>query len=195
MDEDQRLQLLGFFPEGVELGGGDFFALDVAADGGANEAQMFHAVFELLGGELRKLQRHRAVAQEATGNGLTHRGEFFTLEVEHPARQVAVRRVPERIDAEHLHIDAIFVHVRDARSLNRKAKVPFKLPAGRCLELRAFDDVKHGRHGAVRVHVHGRDATAAHGDLVPWSAGRLRKGMSYSATDANHPGRRGHGIF
>lgn len=35
MDEDQRLQLLGFFPERIEARRGDLFALDAAADGGA----------------------------------------------------------------------------------------------------------------------------------------------------------------
>ena len=37
-------------------------ALDASADSGAYKAQLFHAVFELLGRELRKLQRHRCVA-------------------------------------------------------------------------------------------------------------------------------------
>ena len=196
MDEDQRLQLLGLFPEGVELGRGDFFALDAAADGGANQAQAVHAVLELLGGELRKLQRHRRVAQKAAGNRLAHLRELFTLDVEHPAREVAVRRVPERVDAEHLHVDAVLVHVRDPRSLNRKAEVPLELSAGRCLKWRTFDDVEHGRHGAVRVHVHGLDSTAAYCDLAPpWGAGRLSCRMSDAATDADDAGRCGRRVF
>src|SRR5262249_10714803 len=57
MDEDQGLKFLGLFPKGIEPGSGDLFALDAAADGGADEAQIFHAVLELLRGKLRKLQR------------------------------------------------------------------------------------------------------------------------------------------
>ena len=95
---------------------------------------MLHAIFKLLRREFRKLQRHRSVAQEATGNGLAHLRELFTLEIEHPAREVAVRRVPERIDAEYLHIDAVLVHVRNPLSLDWEAQTTFELPTGRCLE-------------------------------------------------------------
>ena len=80
-------------------------------------------MFELLDGEIGKLQRHRGVAQETAGKGPAHLCDFFTLEIEHPARQIAVRSVPERVDAEHLDVDTVFVHIRNARRRNRKAKV------------------------------------------------------------------------
>src|SRR5262245_41052323 len=64
MDEYQRLQFLGFLPERIEARRGDLLAFDAAADGGADQTQLFHALFELLGGELGKLQRHRRVAEE-----------------------------------------------------------------------------------------------------------------------------------
>jgi hypothetical protein len=125
-----------------------------------------------------------------------HGRERFTLEIEHPARQIAVGAVPERVDAERLHIDAILVHICDALSRNRKAKIPLELPACRSLEWGAFDNVEHGRHGTVRVHVHGFDPAAAHGDFAAhWDRGRLGERMSEAATDADHAGRCRRGMF
>src|SRR5262245_229309 len=64
MDEDERLQLLSFLPEWIELGGRNLLALDAASDGGANQAKLLHAALELLGGNLRILQRDRRIADE-----------------------------------------------------------------------------------------------------------------------------------
>ena len=87
------------------------------------KTQVLHALFELLGGEVGKLQRHRGVAQETAGQRTgTSLRAFSPLEIEHPARQIAVRSVPESVDAEHLDIDTVFVHIRNARRRNRKAQ-------------------------------------------------------------------------
>ena len=53
--------------------------------------------------------------QETAGKGPAHLCDFFILEIEHPARQIAVRSVPESVDAEHLDIDTVFVHIRNAQ--------------------------------------------------------------------------------
>src|SRR5437868_4738376 len=123
-------------------------------------------MFKLFGSEFGKLQRHRGVAQEPAGNCIAPLGDLITLKIEYPAREVAVRRVPERVDAEHLYVDAVLVHVRDARGVNREAEVAVELSARRPFKLSAFEEIEHGRYGAVRVHVHGRDPAAADCDLA-----------------------------
>ena len=131
MDEDQRLQLLGLLPERIELGGGDLLALDAAADGSADQAELLHAVLELLGGEVGKLQRHRRVADEAARESLAHLAtSFCALQVEDAAGEIAVGAVPERVDAERLDVDAVLVHVGDARGRDRKAEIALELPLG-----------------------------------------------------------------
>src|SRR5215470_14263081 len=72
MDEDERLQLLRLFPERIEPGGGNLLALDTAADGGADQAKFFHAVLELLGGNLRILQGDWCIADKAARERLAH---------------------------------------------------------------------------------------------------------------------------
>ena len=127
--------------------------------------------------------------------GPAHLCDFFTLEIEHPARQIPVGSVPECVDTEHLNIDAVFVHVRDPLRCNRKAKISLKLPACRSLEWGAFDNVEHGRHGTVRVNIHGLDPAAVYSDLAArWHRGRLRERMSEAAADANHASRCARGI-
>src|SRR5262249_5023005 len=54
MDENERLQLLRLLPERVEPRGRDLLAFDIAADGGAHQSELLHALLELLGGKLRK---------------------------------------------------------------------------------------------------------------------------------------------
>src|SRR4029077_2408028 len=111
-------------------------------------------------------------------NGLAHLCELFALDVVHAASEVAVRRVPERIDAEHLHVDTILVHIRNARSRDREAKIPLELSPCWSLQWRAFDELEHGRYCTVRMHIHGLDPATANGDLAaPWATGRLPKSM------------------
>src|SRR5438105_14495198 len=158
MDEHERLQLLGLLPEGIELWRADLLAFDAAADGGADQIQLLHAMFKLFGGEFRELQRNRSVPQEAAGNRFAHLGDLFTLKIEHPAREVAVRCVPERVDTEHLYVDAVLDSVRDASGANRKADVTVEMSARMPSKLATFDNVLNAHPGTVSVHVDSRDA-------------------------------------
>ena len=65
MHEDYAAEFFGFFPEGIELVGGEFVAVDVASDGGAAEVVFFDAFFELLGGQVGILQGYRGEGDEA----------------------------------------------------------------------------------------------------------------------------------
>src|SRR5262245_31228686 len=86
MNEYQCLQLLGFFPERVEAWRGNLLAFDAAADGGADQTQLRHALFKLLGSEFGKLQRHWRVTQETLRRESAHFREFDTLHVEDASR-------------------------------------------------------------------------------------------------------------
>src|SRR5262249_31795046 len=133
MDENEGLQFLGLGPERVELARRYFLALDAAADSGPGQTKTFYAEFKLLGRKLGKLQRDRRIGHEASRRGLAHLRELLALQVEDTARQVAVGAVPEWIDAHHLHIDAVLVHVGDALAPHWKSETAVELPTGGCL--------------------------------------------------------------
>src|SRR5262245_16815765 len=187
MDEDERLQLLGLLPEWVELGGGDLLALDAAADGGADQAKLLHAALELLGSDLRILQCDRRIADKAARESLAHLRDLGGVQIEHAAGEIAVGGVPERVDAERLHVDAISVHVDDARHLDWKAEAALQLLPRGALERRAVDEIEHGRHCAVRMHVDGPHAAARDVDLA--AGCDLRGRVAQATADANAPGR------
>src|SRR5207249_9974510 len=67
MDENQAAELLRLRPERMKLGVGQLFARDVGADRAAAQAELPHAFLELLGGEIRVLQRHGGKGDEAPG--------------------------------------------------------------------------------------------------------------------------------
>src|SRR5207247_2337812 len=69
MDEDEHAELLGLGPERIELRIADLLAVDAAADAGAAQPVLLHAVLELLGGQIGILQRHRREGDEAVGMG------------------------------------------------------------------------------------------------------------------------------
>src|SRR5262249_22675439 len=100
MDEHERLQFLRLLPERVEPGARDLLACDIAADASTDQSELLHALLELLGGELRKLQRHRRVAHETAGERLAHLRHVDALHIEDAPREVTVGAIPEGIDAE-----------------------------------------------------------------------------------------------
>src|SRR5262249_18286573 len=68
-------------------------------------------------------------------------------------------RIPVRVDAESLDVDALLIHGPDAlRGVGHEQGVGLERSAHQ----------RHGaRHRAVRVHVHGLDALAGDDDLAP----------------------------
>src|SRR5262245_1318704 len=192
MNEDERLQLLGLLPERIELGRTDFLALNAATDGGADQSEVLHAVLELLGGEFGELQRNRRVADETAGDRLAHLRDLDALEVIEATGKIAVGAVPEGVDAERLHVDAVLVHVGDALGLDWEAEVAFELLAGGTLERRAADQVEHRGHRAVSVHVDGSHAAAADDDFAPRRG--LRGRVPKPTADADHSSRGRRGV-
>ena len=77
---------------GWNLGIGELLAGDAAADADAAEAELLHRVFELLGGEVGMLQRHRGEGDEAVGAGGAELRQRLVLDLDQLGRRVARRR-------------------------------------------------------------------------------------------------------
>src|SRR5205823_3192852 len=104
VDEDHHAELLGLGPERVELRIADLRAVDAPADTGAAQPVLLDALLELLGGEVGVLERHRREGDEALGVRGARLGELLVLDLDDLPRQVAVRLVPVRVDAERLDV-------------------------------------------------------------------------------------------
>src|SRR5438094_3324991 len=103
VDEHQHAELLGLGPERVELRVGQILAGDAAAHTGAAQAVLLDALFQLLGGEVWVLERHRRERDEAFGVRGAGFRQLFVLDPDQLARDVAVGPVPVRVDAQGLH--------------------------------------------------------------------------------------------
>src|ERR1700694_5494099 len=79
VDEDDHAELLGLRPARMALRIADLLAGDVATDGSPAQAVFLHAFLELLGGEVRVLQRHRGEGDEAVRVCAAHLGELLVL--------------------------------------------------------------------------------------------------------------------
>jgi len=103
------------------------------------------------------LQRHGREGDEAIGLGGAQLGELLVLQLDDGLRDVAIRLVPERIDAQRFDVDALRIHVADAL-VGHDQIWRFGLDA-------------HQGHGfgkrAVRVHVDRRHAPPADHDVAP----------------------------
>src|SRR5207245_4242968 len=110
VDEDERAELLGLGPERMESRIAELLAVDAAADGGAAQPVLLQTGLELLGREVRVLQRHRGEGDEAIRVRRAGLGELLVLERDEPAGDVTIGLVPVRIDAERLDVDALLVH-------------------------------------------------------------------------------------
>ena len=120
---------------------------------------------QLLGRQIRMLQRDRRQPDEAIRMRRTPGRQFFVLQRDDLAGQVAIRPVPPRVDADRLNIDALLVHV--PQTLGSQDEIPAAeqvLEGAR--ERRVLDDVLDLRNEAVTVHVHHLDATPPDGDLA-----------------------------
>ena len=173
-----------FAQNGSNLGRRQFLAVDAGADRHAAQAEPLHAVFELLGREIGMLQRHRREADESIRVGGAERRQLLVLALDQLRGELAVDRVPERVDAEDLDVDALRVH--GAKPLSQRLPVEQQRSSAPWLAAGLLSNSVASGHGAVRVHVHGLDAPALHDDRAPRRASspsRLRASASPQPTN------------
>ena len=107
-------------------------------------------------------------------------GKLFVLQLDELVGDVAFGFVPEGVDADRLHVDALLVHGLEAVCADDEIGRPVFQP----------EHVHDLREHAVRVDVHGLDAAAVDHDLAALHGG-LRVGllrMEKAATAEHHPG-------
>jgi hypothetical protein len=126
-------------------------------------------MLELLHGKVRKLQRHRGKTQEAVRVRSTPFGQRFIVDLDDFRSDVAFRQVPERVDANRLDIDALFIHLAET------AHADFADPRTTHLvgTWRSTHECQRLGNHAVRVHVDGLHAAPAYHDF-PAARHRLR---------------------
>ena len=93
-------------------------AVDVGADHGAAQAELGHGPAQFGRGLLRRLQRHAAEADETVGLSFDDAGDLFILDcgAREPERRLAVVEESEHRRRQHLHVDAVGVHVAQAHA-------------------------------------------------------------------------------
>ena len=140
-------------------------AVDAAAEPGAAQPVALDALLELLGREVGMLQRDGRERHEPLGVRRADLGERLVLDLDQLRGHIALGRVPVRVDAERLDVDALRVH---------RAEALLRVRHEERLGLERAPHERHrGRHRAVRVHVHRLHALAAHHDLAAppvWAA-------------------------
>src|SRR5207247_7762310 len=161
MHEHQRAELLRLRPERIEFRQRQLLAFHAAADGGAPQPELPDPVSELLGREVRKMQRHRREPDVSIGMRRTPRRELLVLDLDNLARELAVRRVPERVDAEDLDIDPLRVQRMETLGAeDETAAVGLVAAAGR-RELRTFENIADLGHREGTVDVDRLDPLGA----------------------------------
>jgi hypothetical protein len=164
---------------------GELRALHAAPDGRAAEPVLLHALLELLGGELRMLERDGGEGHEAVGMRSAGLGQRLVLHADELLGHVAVRPVPEGVDAERFHVDALRVHGAEAiRRRGHQERV-----GG---ERQAHQGHRLGEP-AVRVHVHRLHALAAHHHLTAPPRGGRAPDAARAAGAAIH--ERDHAVL
>ncbi len=159
MDEHEDAELLGLGPERVKLRVAQLEAVDAAPETGPAQAACLDPVLELFDGEIRMLQGDRRKCDEPVGLRAADLRERLVLDPDELLRDVPVGRVPVRVDAEGLDIDALLVH---------RAEALLRVRHEERLRLERPPHERHRRgHRAVRVHVHGLHTPAAHHHLAP----------------------------
>src|ERR1700704_1619120 len=118
-------------------------------------------MLQLLGRQIRKLQRDRGKTDVAIGMGLAPFGELFIVKLDDLAREFTVCRIePETIDAQHLNVNSPVVErLQTIRSHNVGSAGAIACTRS---EGRILDDVPHFRHHAVGMHVDHLYALASH---------------------------------
>lgn len=101
--------------------------------------------------------------------------QLLVLDAYHGFGHVALGVVPQRIDRQRLHVDALLVHFRDAPRADLA-------DAGTTLLLDSLaEQVKRLLDHAMRVHIDGLHALAADHDLAAAAATRTRGGIGHAA--------------
>src|ERR1700722_109744 len=153
MHEYQRVEFFALRPERIEPARGQLLALDRRADCAANQAEGFHRIFELRGGEFGKLQGYAGEGDQSAVRGLARLCEFLVLNIDQLLRQAAIGAVPELVDAHRLDVDALRVHGANALFHRRIVEWAVQRGAKVLLECRAGDDGQRGRDYAMAVNV------------------------------------------
>ena len=122
--------------------------------------------FELLGGQLGKLQRHRCERDEAVRVGRAHLRQLLILQVDQLGRQILVGRIPERVDADGLDVDAHLVHLLNPCGSQSGVIVTAERDSGAetPLNFRALEQLGRFRHAHMAVNVHGFHAALPYHD-------------------------------
>ena len=185
MNEDQNAELLHLRPERMELRIAQLQAVDAAAQADAAQSVLLGAFLRLLDREVRMLQRHGRERDEPIRLCRADLCELLVLDLDQLLHDVSVGLVPVRIDAERLDVDALLVHRAEA-ICQRRARHEERLRLQR---------PSHQRHRvrdcAVRVHVDGFHALAAHHDF----AAPCLRGARAAAYDERDTVRRSRGFL
>ena len=112
VDEDEHAEVFAFLPERVELRVRKIDTRTACADGRAAQAELLHAMLELFGCELRRLERHGGERDQTVGIPAAHFGKGVVLDAADLGREVLFVPIPERIDAQRFDIDALAIHAR-----------------------------------------------------------------------------------
>ena len=155
----------------------------------AAQPELSYRLIELIGGEIRVLQRQRRHSHE-TVRILRDRGrDLFVLHGDHVAGERAFGRVPPRVDVDGLNVDALFVHVLQAlRRAGTECNRAREIVLGGRGQWSVFHDLPDFGHEAMGVDVDDGDAAAADRGSAPGR--RCLRGISKTATADEHAGRR-----
>ena len=118
-------------------------------------------MLELLRGEVGKLEGHRGERDEAVGIARADLDEPFVVETHDFASGIAIGPVPERIDAERLHVDALRVHVAEPRG-----RILHHDAAGMVLVGILAEQLRRCGDETMRVHVDGFHAAPLDDDFA-----------------------------
>ncbi|HEV7390940.1 MAG TPA: hypothetical protein VGO08_04800, partial [Burkholderiales bacterium] len=120
------------------------------------QVQLFDRVIELLHGEIGKLKGERRKSNKSFRMRSADLGELLILNPDHLSRAITVKAVPDRVDAQGFHINALRIHRRKAVS--------------RHIEFGRRYLASHESHGfrydAVRMHVDRFHAPPVHNHLT-----------------------------
>ena len=135
---------------------------DIATDARAPQSKFLHAFFQLRGSEIRKLQCNGGKRGEPLGMLGTDLGKPLVLESDDRFSKIAINPVPVGVDAQHLHVDALFVHRLQS---HRKLSVRVEIGAeSRSAEFEAHQGQRLG-YCAVGMYIHRCHALAVDYDL------------------------------
>src|SRR5215510_7282825 len=158
--EQQHTEFLCLGPERIELAVGEFLALDAASDGGAAQSQLSDGLVQLIGCQIRMLQRHSGHSYKSIRMLGTPLRYSFILKLNKVASQRAFCRVSPGIDIDRLIVNALRIHIDQPLRIAER-DVTGKIALRCCGERRVLDQIPDFGHETVGVSVHGLYATAS----------------------------------